>query len=201
MLNPESKLGTSTRLSESCIQSWGLLVCLHIMFSVDKFSHAFVLRVSSKKREVVPELAPMLWHSFGTIAALLQEIINIYPAINPPHLTVSTCVPSYKPPTSHCEYIVYPAVTPHSVSICLNNYTPHISQLVHVYPAINAPHLTVSTCVSSYKPPTSHWEHVCPAINPPHLTVSTCVPSYKPPTSHCEYIVYPAVILIVWVYA
>lgn len=41
----------------------------------------------SKKREAVPELAPMLWHSFGTITALLQEIINIYPAINPPSLT------------------------------------------------------------------------------------------------------------------
>lgn len=41
----------------------------------------------SKKREVVPDLAPMLWNSFGTIAALLQEIINIYPAINPPTLT------------------------------------------------------------------------------------------------------------------
>ena len=41
----------------------------------------------SKKREVVPDLAPMLWHSFGTIAALLQEIINIYPAINPPNLS------------------------------------------------------------------------------------------------------------------
>jgi len=52
--------------------------------------------VYSKKREVVPELAPMLWHSFGTIAALLQEIINIYPAINPPHLTVSSvCVYMY----------------------------------------------------------------------------------------------------------
>lgn len=41
----------------------------------------------SKKREVVPDLAPMLWHSFGTIAALLQEIIAIYPAINPAVLT------------------------------------------------------------------------------------------------------------------
>lgn len=41
----------------------------------------------SKKREVVPDLAPMLWHSFGTIASLLQEIINIYPAINPATLT------------------------------------------------------------------------------------------------------------------
>ncbi|KAK6625961.1 CCR4-NOT transcription complex subunit 9 [Polyplax serrata] len=40
----------------------------------------------SKKREVVPDLAPMLWHSFGTTAALLQEIVNIYPAINPPTL-------------------------------------------------------------------------------------------------------------------
>jgi len=41
----------------------------------------------SKKREAVPDLAPMLWHSFGTITALLQEIINIYPSINPPSLT------------------------------------------------------------------------------------------------------------------
>ncbi|KAF7285228.1 hypothetical protein GWI33_011550 [Rhynchophorus ferrugineus] len=41
----------------------------------------------SKKREIVPDLAPMLWNSFGTIAALLQEILMIYPAINPPTLT------------------------------------------------------------------------------------------------------------------
>jgi len=41
----------------------------------------------SKKREVIPDLAPMLWNSFGTIAALLQDINNIYPAINPPTLT------------------------------------------------------------------------------------------------------------------
>jgi cytochrome bd-type quinol oxidase subunit 2 len=54
--------------------------CAHIYF---KF-----LVFCSKKREVVPDLAPMLWHSFGTVSALLQEIVNIYPAINPPHLTV-----------------------------------------------------------------------------------------------------------------
>lgn len=41
----------------------------------------------SKKRESVPDLAPLLWNSFGTVAALLQEIINIYPAINPATLT------------------------------------------------------------------------------------------------------------------
>jgi len=40
----------------------------------------------SKKREAVPELAPILWHSFGTIACLLQEIIAIYPLLSPPKL-------------------------------------------------------------------------------------------------------------------
>ncbi|VDO97464.1 unnamed protein product [Schistosoma margrebowiei] len=37
----------------------------------------------------VPELAPLLWHSCGSIAALLQEICAIYPYINPPNLSVS----------------------------------------------------------------------------------------------------------------
>lgn len=41
----------------------------------------------SKKREDFPDLAPLLWHSFGTIAALLQEIISIYPALSPPTLS------------------------------------------------------------------------------------------------------------------
>lgn len=34
----------------------------------------------SKKRESVPDLAPMLWHSFGTIAALLQVGQPLFPA-------------------------------------------------------------------------------------------------------------------------
>ncbi|KAL3154471.1 CCR4-NOT transcription complex subunit 9 [Trebouxia sp. C0010 RCD-2024] len=41
----------------------------------------------SKKRESFPELAPYLWHSFGTISALLQEIVSIYPLLSPPSLT------------------------------------------------------------------------------------------------------------------
>jgi CCR4-NOT transcription complex subunit 9 len=41
----------------------------------------------SKKRENFPELAPYLWYSFGAIAALLQEIISIYPLLSPPSLT------------------------------------------------------------------------------------------------------------------
>ncbi|CAN6445495.1 unnamed protein product [Victoria cruziana] len=43
----------------------------------------------SKKRELFQDLAPMLWHSFGTIAALLQEIVSIYPVLSPPNLTPS----------------------------------------------------------------------------------------------------------------
>jgi len=32
----------------------------------------------SKRREHFPELAPYIWHSVGTIAALLQEIVSVY---------------------------------------------------------------------------------------------------------------------------
>ncbi|KDD74956.1 Rcd1-like cell differentiation protein, partial [Helicosporidium sp. ATCC 50920] len=41
----------------------------------------------SKKRESFPELATHLWHSFGTMASLLQEIVSIYPLLSPPALT------------------------------------------------------------------------------------------------------------------
>lgn len=41
----------------------------------------------SKKRESFADLAPILWHSTGTVAALLQEIVSIYPLLTPPTLT------------------------------------------------------------------------------------------------------------------
>ncbi|KAI9891196.1 MAG: Cell differentiation protein rcd1 [Vezdaea aestivalis] len=41
----------------------------------------------SKKREQVPELALILWHSFGVMTSLLQEIISVYPLLNPSQLT------------------------------------------------------------------------------------------------------------------
>ncbi|KAM3230113.1 hypothetical protein ACQJBY_060736 [Aegilops geniculata] len=47
------------------------------------------LLVISKKKEIFQDaLAPLLWHSFGTIAALLQEILSIYPALDPPTLSL-----------------------------------------------------------------------------------------------------------------
>merc|ERR1719329_1247798 len=41
----------------------------------------------SKKRESFVDLAPILWHSFGSVSALLQEFVNIYPQLSPPTLT------------------------------------------------------------------------------------------------------------------
>jgi CCR4-NOT transcription complex subunit 9 len=41
----------------------------------------------SKKRESYAELAPILWHSIGTVSAILQEIVSIYPRLTPPTLS------------------------------------------------------------------------------------------------------------------
>ncbi|WFD21890.1 RNA-binding protein, CCR4-NOT complex subunit Rcd1 [Malassezia equina] len=41
----------------------------------------------SKKREQHEDLALVLWHSFGVMPSLLQEIISVYPLLSPPVLT------------------------------------------------------------------------------------------------------------------
>ena len=46
-----------------------------------------VLLELSKKREIFADLAPVLWHSYGTVACLLQEICAIYSSLSPPNLT------------------------------------------------------------------------------------------------------------------
>ncbi|PUZ68402.1 hypothetical protein GQ55_2G024700 [Panicum hallii var. hallii] len=43
----------------------------------------------SKKREMLPDLASLMWHSFGTMIVLLQEIVSVYPALSPPTLSAS----------------------------------------------------------------------------------------------------------------
>lgn len=45
------------------------------------------LQELSRRRETLPDLAPTLWYSTGTIAALLQEIIAAYPLLSPPMLS------------------------------------------------------------------------------------------------------------------
>ncbi|KAI0028100.1 cell differentiation proteins Rcd1-like protein [Vararia minispora EC-137] len=41
----------------------------------------------SKKREQFDDLALILWHSFGIMPALLQEIVSVYPLLSPPNLS------------------------------------------------------------------------------------------------------------------
>ncbi|KAK9898307.1 Rcd1-like protein [Cystobasidium minutum MCA 4210] len=41
----------------------------------------------SKKREQWDDLALVLWHSFGVMSALLQEIVSVYPLLSPASLT------------------------------------------------------------------------------------------------------------------
>ncbi|CAK9442173.1 uncharacterized protein LODBEIA_P59160 [Lodderomyces beijingensis] len=42
-----------------------------------------------KKREQYDDLALVLWNSFGVITVLLEEIISVYPYLDPPNLTAS----------------------------------------------------------------------------------------------------------------
>ncbi|TAQ85601.1 hypothetical protein B7494_g6078 [Chlorociboria aeruginascens] len=54
----------------------------------DETREAALLELS-KKREQVPELALILWHSFGVMTSLLQEIISVYTLLNPSQLTAA----------------------------------------------------------------------------------------------------------------
>lgn len=42
-----------------------------------------------KKREQYEDLATLLWNSFGVMTVLLEEIISVYPYLNPPLLTAT----------------------------------------------------------------------------------------------------------------
>ncbi|KAG6841084.1 Cell differentiation protein rcd1 [Blastosporella zonata] len=61
---------------------YGLVVDL-----MDPNSREGALLELSKKREQYEDLALVLWHSFGIIPALLQEIVSVYPQLSPPNLT------------------------------------------------------------------------------------------------------------------
>eukprot|EP00731_Ephydatia_muelleri_P025480 Em0017g563a len=77
---PREQAKAATNVNREQVYVW-----IQELLHPDTREHALI--ELSKKREVLPELAPLLWHSFGTMAALLQEIVMIYPVINPPTLT------------------------------------------------------------------------------------------------------------------
>ncbi|PAN09463.1 hypothetical protein PAHAL_2G025000 [Panicum hallii] len=43
----------------------------------------------ARKRGMFKDLAPMLWYSFGTMAALLQEVVLVYPTLSSPTLSAN----------------------------------------------------------------------------------------------------------------
>jgi len=61
---------------------YGLVIDL-----MDPNSREGALLELSKKREQYDDLALVLWHSFGIMPALLQEIVSVYPLLAPPNLT------------------------------------------------------------------------------------------------------------------
>ena len=60
-------------------------MCVRRVAQDDRRAEA--LEELSKLRDKVPDLAPILWHSVGTMPALLKEIVAIYPALSPPSLS------------------------------------------------------------------------------------------------------------------
>ncbi|CCA66789.1 probable rcd1 protein involved in sexual development [Serendipita indica DSM 11827] len=60
---------------------------VYSMYNIDKRESA--LLELSKRREQYDNLALVLWNSFGTMAILLTEIIDVYPLLSPPALTAS----------------------------------------------------------------------------------------------------------------
>lgn len=81
LINPE-QVGSS-----KCLIAWIFAILWHLILIIQILQRETALLELSKKRESFPDLAPVLWHSYGTIAALLQEIISIYPMLSPPTLS------------------------------------------------------------------------------------------------------------------
>jgi len=74
-------------MAASSVESEKIFLLIQELTSLDTRENA--LLALSKKREIVPDLAPMLWHTGAVIAALLHEIVSIYSYMNPPTLTAS----------------------------------------------------------------------------------------------------------------
>ncbi|CAD8098590.1 unnamed protein product [Paramecium primaurelia] len=93
--SPSLQKSLSTQLSEQSIDDFGRmqkdsdteLVVQYILQLRDTDKREQALSELSKKRESFPHLAPLLWHSVGTIAIFLQEIAVVYQHLQPAQLT------------------------------------------------------------------------------------------------------------------
>ncbi|KAJ8102906.1 putative cell differentiation protein rcd1 [Lipomyces tetrasporus] len=75
-----SATGSTSNDDETKIYTW-------ILELMQGPSREQALLELSKKREQFDDLALILWHSYGVMATLLQEIVGVYPALSPPTLT------------------------------------------------------------------------------------------------------------------
>ncbi|TFK71628.1 Rcd1-domain-containing protein [Pluteus cervinus] len=78
---PSNSMATSTTMQEDN-KIYTLVIEL-----TDPSTRESALLELSKKREQYDDLALVLWHSFGIMPALLQEIVSVYPLLSPPNLT------------------------------------------------------------------------------------------------------------------
>lgn len=86
-LSALSQQGTSPNMEQLSEENQKVLVWVAEL--MDPARREGALMELSKKREQVPELALILWHSFGVMTSLLQEIISVYPLLNPSQLTAA----------------------------------------------------------------------------------------------------------------
>ncbi|KAI8912628.1 hypothetical protein EDD86DRAFT_201890, partial [Gorgonomyces haynaldii] len=78
--------GPGQQFSDIGLQEDGKII-QHILELTSPVTREQALMELSKKREAYENLAPILWHSFGVMSALLQEIISVYPMLTPATLT------------------------------------------------------------------------------------------------------------------
>ncbi|KMU87040.1 cell differentiation protein rcd1 [Coccidioides immitis H538.4] len=148
--NPQSAQGgpDSTALGaaanmDSMISEENRKVLVWVAELLDPSRRETALMELSKKREQVPELALIIWHSFGVMTSLLQEIISVYPLLNPSQLTAAAsnrvcnalallqCVASHNETrtlflNAHIPLFLYPFLNTTSKSRPFGIPSPHI---------------------------------------------------------------------------
>ncbi|GAD95669.1 cell differentiation protein (Rcd1), putative [Paecilomyces variotii No. 5] len=85
----ENALTTAASAMDGGISEENRKVFIWVAELLDPNRRETALMELSKKREQVPELALVIWHSFGVMTSLLQEIISVYPLLNPSQLTAA----------------------------------------------------------------------------------------------------------------
>nr|XP_028964544.1 CCR4-NOT transcription complex subunit 9-like [Malus domestica] len=83
---PESLLADQSSLPGNQAVQKGPVEQLILELNDDRTRENALQRLS-KIREIREDLAPLLWHSFGTTFTLLKEIIAVYRLLSTPNLT------------------------------------------------------------------------------------------------------------------